>query len=196
MVIAAVGAEDEGVLAGLLVRDSKLLSPAQRRDLYNGIVARCRVATVIVPADRIDSHRREITMNECVARAHAAAIGKIRPATAYVDACDVNADRYAQTVLGHLKQPCRIISAHHADQTFPIVSAASIVAKVVRDREVDRLAQEYGVIGSGYPSDPATIAYLSSYIRKNRRPPACARKSWKTVGTLMAALSQATLPDR
>jgi len=194
MVIAAVGADDVGVLAGLPVKDSKLLSPAQRRNLYEEIVIRCRVATVIIPADRIDSHRREITMNECVARAHAAAIGKIRPATAYVDACDVNADRYAQTVQGYLERPCRIISGHHADRTYPIVSAASIVAKVVRDQEVDRLSDEYGTIGSGYPSDPETIAFLSSYIGTHRRPPACARQSWKTVGTLMAALSQATLP--
>ncbi len=195
MVIAAVGADTDDVLADLPVKDSKLLSPKQRGKLYLEITARCRVATVIIPADRIDSYRTDMTMNECVARAHAAAIGKIRPVTAYVDACDVNADRYAQMVQEHLKRPCRIISEHQADQTYPIVSAASIVAKVVRDREVALLKKEYGAIGSGYPSDPATISFLSSYIEKHHHPPACARRSWKTVGTLLAKLSQATLPD-
>ena len=46
-----------------------------------------------------------------------------------------------------------------------VVSAASIVAKVVRDREITKLAKKYGEIGSGYPSDPVTIRWLYRLYR-------------------------------
>jgi ribonuclease HII len=132
-------------------------------------------------------------MNECVARAHAAVIRRIRPTAAYVDACDVNAGRYAQMVHAHLKGPCTIIAEHRADMTYRIVSAASIVAKVVRDNEIERISEEYGPVGSGYPSDPETIAYLSAYIRNHHAPPPIARRSWKTVTAMLANRSQTTL---
>ncbi len=193
MVVAAVGAGSEDALLGLPVKDSKLLSPRQRNDLYAVLVRRCSVAMVIIPAERIDSSRQSITMNECVARAHAAVIRKLRPVTAYVDACDVNEDRYSRMVKAHLQESCEIVSRHHADATYPIVSAASIVAKVTRDAEIERLKETCGPIGSGYPSDPETIAYLSSYIREHRCPPPIARKSWKTVTGMLDDLSQARL---
>lgn len=193
MVVAAVGAENKDDLRDLPVKDSKLLTPRQRSGLYAAITMRCRIATIIIPADRIDLSRTEITMNECVARAHASVIRRLRPEAAYVDACDVNERRYARMVRSHLTDPCTIISEHHADETYPIVSAASIVAKVVRDAEIEQIAADYGPIGSGYPSDPDTIAYLSAYIRDNRRPPPIARKSWKTVTILMDDLFQTRL---
>ncbi len=193
MVIAAVGAVSEDIFNDLPVRDSKLLSPRQRESLYRDITERCSVVTVIISPERIDTSRKTISMNECVARAHAAAIRKIGPKTAYVDACDVNAGRYAQMVLAHLPAYCTIISEHKADETHRIVSAASIVAKVVRDTEIERLSKEYGPIGSGYPSDPETVAYLTAYINKHRIPPRIARKSWKTVTALLAKKTQTYL---
>jgi ribonuclease HII len=193
MVVAAVGAPSEEVFSNLPVRDSKLLTPKDRERLFTLISERCGVATVIIPAEEIDEHRKTITMNQCVARAHAAVIRRIHPDIAYVDACDVNPTRYARMVQEHLDTGCEIVSKHHADQTFKVVSAASIVAKVVRDQEIRSLAAIYGEIGSGYPSDPVTIAYLSAYIGKHHHPPACARKSWKTVGNLMAAFEQRKL---
>jgi len=194
MVVAAVGAASEHVLSGLGVKDSKLLSREKREDLFLEIEKTCRTATLIIPAHQIDAHRNEMTMNACVARAHASVIRRIDPATAYVDACDVNPARYAQMVREHLANPsCSIVSEHHADQTYKIVSAASIVAKVVRDREIAVLAGTFGEIGSGYPSDPVTIAFLSSYMEQHHRPPTCARMSWKTIDNLIAAQEQKTL---
>lgn len=132
-------------------------------------------------------------MNSCVARAHAEVIQKLAPRTAYVDACDVNPFRYAETVRSHLIVPCEIVSEHHADSTYPVVSAASIIAKVTRDREIAKLAKKYGTIGSGYPSDPVTIAYLSAYIDEHHSPPPIARRSWKTVSAMLAKKSQSNL---
>lgn len=193
MVVAGVGVPAEDVLDGLPVRDSKILSLRQRETLYGEIIQRCRIATIIISPEKIDVSRARISMNECVARAHAAAIMALEPDIAFVDACDVNEIRYARMVSSFLPSPCRIVSEHKADETYRIVSAASIVAKVVRDREVDLLKEEYGAVGSGYPSDPETIAFLEAYVDEHHRPPACARKSWKTITALIAKRSQTNL---
>jgi ribonuclease HII len=195
LVVAGVGISSEDRLADLGVRDSKLLSPKERERLYPLIRKRCTIATVTIDAQKIDSIRMEMTMNACVARAHAEVIARLAPSRAYVDACDVNCFRYAEMVKAHLSPPCEIVSEHHADEKFMVVSAASIVAKVVRDRAVLSLAKKYGEIGSGYPSDPVTIQWLSGYIADHPSPPPIARRSWKTVSALLAKKSQSTLLD-
>jgi ribonuclease HII len=195
MVIAGIGVSSEDRLADLGVKDSKLLMPKERERLYVQIRRRCRVATVTINAQEIDVIRTEMTLNACLARAHAQVINKISPARAYVDACDVNCFRYAEMVRAHLLPECEIVSEHHADEKFPVVSAASIVAKVVRDREITKLAKKYGEIGSGYPSDPVTIRWLTTYIGDHPSPPPIARRSWKTVGALVAKKHQRTLLD-
>lgn len=193
MVIAAVGVSSENVFAEVEVADSKLLSPSVRERLYITIRKRFRVATVRIDAHEIDEIRTGMTMNACVARAHAQAIDKLSPAIAYVDACDVNAFRYADMVKSHLEKRCEIISEHNADRTFKVVSAASIVAKVTRDRAITALSKKYGEIGSGYPSDPVTIAFLSAYIDEYKCPPPIARKSWKTIISLVGKKQQSQL---
>ena len=195
MVIAAVGISSEDILEGIRVRDSKLLSAKERERLYKIIKKKCQVATVRLDAQQIDIMRRDMTLNEAVARSHAQVIIKLSPDYAYLDACDVNTFRYAEMVKNHLLQPCEIISEHHADEKFPVVSAASIIAKVTRDRAIATLAKKYGTIGSGYPSDPVTIHFLNSYIDEYRVPPPIARKSWKTVSAILSRKSQRNLDD-
>jgi ribonuclease HII len=195
MVIAAVGIASEDILEGIRVRDSKLLSVKERERLYKIIRKKCRIATVRLDAQQIDIMRRDMTLNEAVARSHAQVIVKLSPDYAYLDACDVNTFRYAEMVKNHLVLPCEIISEHHADEKFPVVSAASIIAKVTRDRAIATLAKKYGTIGSGYPSDPVTIRFLNSYIDEHHVPPPIARKSWKTVSAILSKKSQRRLND-
>jgi len=195
MVVAAVGVPSVDVFSDLEVNDSKLLSSRMREHLYTIIRKRFRVAMVRIDAHEIDEIRKGMTMNACVARAHAQVIDKLSPTLAYVDACDVNAIRYAGMVKSHLEQACEIVSEHHADQTFKVVSAASIVAKVTRDRAIAALSKKYGEIGSGYPSDPVTIAFLSAYIDEHKTPPPIARKSWNTVITMVGKKQQSYLSE-
>ncbi len=193
LVVAAVAIPSEDVFSDIEVQDSKMLSPKMREHLYTIIRKRFRVAMVRIDAHEIDEIRTGITMNVCVARAHAQVIDRASPSVAYVDACDVNAFRYAEMVKSYLEQSCEIVSEHHADQTFKVVSAASIVAKVTRDRAIHVLSKKYGDIGSGYPSDPVTITFLSEYFDEHKCPPPIARKSWKTVSNLIANKQQSQL---
>jgi len=191
MVVAAVGCWREEDLAPLPIRDSKVLKPEQREAIYEVLLRDFAVSVVTIDAAGIDEARSRMSMNDCVAELHAEAIRELKPRSACVDACDVNAERYGRRVADCLDFPCEIISEHRADARYRIVGAASIVAKVTRDRAVRDLDEEYGNVGSGYPSDPVTIEFLKRYIRDHGSPPPCARRSWKTV----ANLSQRTIAD-
>jgi ribonuclease HII len=193
LVIAAVGCRTARDLSGIPVKDSKLLSPPERSRLFDRITEKCTTSILVIDAADVDILRRCGNMNLLMARAHAAVIRELRPKTAYVDACDVIAVRHGRMVASCLDFPCTIISEHHADENRPAVSAASIVAKVTRDRLVRELSPTYGEIGSGYPSDGKTVAFLEQYIREHGRAPSCARSSWETVKTLICRAEQSDL---
>jgi ribonuclease HII len=196
LVVAAVGCRRKRDLADLGVRDSKALSPSRREELAAAIRENgFPVAVLVVPAGDIDAGRGFSTMNTIVARSHARVINDLRPHIAVVDACDVIAARYGKAVSEHLDFPCRVVSRHHADEDHPAVSAASIVAKVERDRAVAALSAEFGDMGSGYPSDQATTEFLWAWIRDRGRPPPFARRSWETVRVLVSRREQSHLGD-
>lgn len=195
MVIAGVSAPNMDVVALKAVADSKTLSRKRRETLYSEITGNFQYASRIISAEEIDRLRAEMSMNDIVAQAHAEVIRKLPPGTAFVDACDVNAQRYGRTVLKHAGDEYSIVSEHKADARYPVVSAASIVAKVTRDRCIEQLHEEFGNFGSGYPSDPLTIQFLEGYIAEHAMPPSCARVSWETTRRIMDGLQQASLFD-
>ncbi len=200
LVVAAVGCRRIKDLAPLGVRDSKALDPGKRAELYDRITGRFPFTTLVMDARDIDILRRCGTLNLVMARAHARVIRDLRftkadsrPKKAYVDACDVIAERYGRMVSACLDFPCTVVAEHHADENRPVVSAASIVAKVTRDRLVAGLIPEFGEIGSGYPSDHRTVRFLGDYILTHKRPPSCARASWQTTRDLIYQAEQAEL---
>jgi len=73
-----------------------------------------------------------------------------------------------------------ITSENKADVKYPVVAAASILAKVERDREIELLKKKVGVnFGVGYPHDERTINFLKSLLEKGNYPD-FVRKSWIT----------------
>lgn len=104
----------------------------------------------------------------------------LKPDIAYVDASDVLEERFKQHISECLPFRVEIVSEHKADMRYPIVSAASIIAKVERDREIAELKEKYGDFGCGYPTDPKTISFLQQCLKKFGKYPDFVRKSWKT----------------
>ena len=195
MVVAAAGIADSAIIDSFGIRDSKLLSPKRREEIFTILSAVCEYHVVYISPAEIDLALPVVSLNLVVARAHAACVAALSPKTAYLDACDVNAARFADTVLHLLPTPCEIIAEHRADNSHTIVGAASIIAKVLRDRSIHELREEYGDIGSGYPSDKKTVRFLTDYIREYGVPPPCARMSWKTISALLSAEGQSSLSD-
>ena len=96
-----------------------------------------------------------------------------------MDAADVLEERFKHHIQERLKSKARIVSKHKADKIYPVVSAASIIAKVERDREIALLTAQYGDFGSGYLADPKTMIFLKQWLHKHGDYPDCVRKSWK-----------------
>lgn len=174
-------------LRHLNVRDSKKLSPEKRELLAPEIekVAQCEV--VLVPAADIDVMRAQMSLNAFEAQLFARIVETLHPETAYVDAVDIDEIEFKRDIVRLLPFDVEIVSQHQADDLFPVVSAASIVAKVRRDAEMRRIEAELGQpLGSGYPSDPITIAFLEKWIRETGSPPPHTRLTWDTTRRLLA----------
>ena len=171
------------LLKKLGVRDSKKLSPVARERLYKKIIEVVDDYHVIRISPRIiDKSVSNHSLNHLEAKYMAKVISKLSPSTAFVDSCDVNSKRFGKEI-SNLTSNTKIRSYHHADSKFITVSAASILAKVSRDRAITRLSKKYD-IGSGYPSDPKTKVFVKKSIRRNQNL-TFLRKSWKPVKILM-----------
>ena len=165
------------------VRDSKKLSPAVRERLYKKIIQIVDDHYIVKISPRIiDKSVSNHSLNHLEAKYMAKVISKLSPSTAFVDSCDVNSKRFGKEI-SKLTSNTKIRSYHHADSKFITVSAASILAKVSRDRAITRLRKKHD-IGRGYPSDPKTRVFVKKSIRKNQNL-AFLRKSWKPVQILM-----------
>jgi len=165
------------------IRDSKKLSPATRERLYKKIISIVDDYYVVkIPPRVIDKSVLSHSLNHLEAKYMAKVISKLSPSIAFVDSCDFNSKRFGKEI-SKLTSNTKIRSYLHADSKFVTVSAASILAKVSRDRAIARLGKNRD-IGSGYPSDPTTKVFVKKLIRKNQDI-SFLRKSWKPVQILM-----------
>lgn len=203
LVIAGVLIDEDRVreLVSMGVKDSKLLTPQSRSDLAEKIQ---RIASKISydqlsPAE-IDEvvlrGKRLQKLNFLEARSMAKVIADLKPKAVWVDASDVKPERYARQILDELPTSLKrtvLISEHKADRRYPIVSAASIMAKVRRDSEISKLWEDYGNFGSGYVTDPRTIRFLKEWRRTHPDYPPIVRRSWKTLKKIESDLAQTKL---
>lgn len=194
---AAVAAEPDALPDA--VDDSKRVPDDRRETLASMLRDDPSVAVGVaeVPPHRIDDP--ETDMNGLTVAAHTEALTAIpvdlSDCPVHCDAGDTDAERFAERVADRLEGPVALTATHQADARDPLVGAASIVAKQAREDHVATLAEEYGTIGSGYPSDPTTRSFLADYIAANGGLPACARRSWSTSADALAAAEQADLSD-
>src|SRR5208282_1818090 len=141
-------------LANLGVKDSKMLTPESRTRLSAKI--RAFTSTISVhelqpeEIDDVVLHAEKLRkLNYLEAKVMAQVVKDLKPTKVYVDASDVNETRYGENIREFLPEELKnvkIISEHHADRTYPIVSAASIIAKVTRDSAIASLHVQYGIL--------------------------------------------------
>jgi ribonuclease HII len=190
MVLAGVLLDDktESELRKLGVKDSKLLTPKRREILAEKIREKVETFEVmIILPEKIDASNSDgLKLNELEAMAMARIINKINkgyskikvvvdcPSTSIVKWSD-----FLKTKVKNLSN-LEISCEHKADKNHVAVSAASIIAKSVREKEMTKLKEEFGEeIGSGYTSDPLTIKFLEKYAQKHADR-GIFRKSWIT----------------
>jgi len=196
LVVAAVRVVDDSSLVEMGVKDSKMLSRSRRAELFVAIEEVAEISVVVVTNEQIDEQRLSHSLNEIEARAFASALGSFDGSIMYLDAADVDEARFGAMVSRHLGFEAEMVCEHKADERYPVVSAASIIAKETRDRLVDRIGEELGLeVGSGYASDPRTISFLEKWICENGDLPPCARRSWETSRRLLGLSRTRRLTD-
>src|SRR3989338_5294089 len=173
--------EDEKELVKLKVKDSKLLTRATREFLFDKIKdVSYKYEIVIINPDEIDhavNNHDGLNLNRLEARKSAEIINLLKPDKAIIDTPSNNIKGYKEYLLGYIKnKKIEWVLEHKADFKYPVVSAASIIAKVTRDNEIGRIKKDIGIdFGSGYMADPKTVNFLEKYYEKHS---VLFRKSW------------------
>ncbi len=183
LVVAAIACEEDNLqcLKEIGVRDSKKLKASKRAELYETLASQFQYQVIKISPQELDSYRRKGgSLNELEGAKFAELINRLKPSKAYLDCADVSPSNFRRLVIKTLTHPCELIIEHKADDRYPIVGAASIIAKVERDRDIELLKEEYGEIGSGYPSDSKTIAFIETWYKEKHEFPSFVRKTWKT----------------
>jgi ribonuclease HII len=190
----AINATKISMLKEIGVRDSKLLSATARDRLYDEIINIVdEYAVCIVEPKVIDAYVNRNALNMLEAKMFAQVIAEVKPSLAYIDACDINPARFTKVIASSLSsyklQFTTMLSASHkADKRNVLVGAASIIAKVTRDKAIERLKSIHGDFGSGYPSDAKTIRFINHMLSKGITLE-CIRYSWKPVKILMSRVT-------
>ena len=182
LVIAGISINKKNIrkLSSLGIKDSKKLSPKIRKLLFNKIINLVDNYYVAkIPPRSIDASVKKHNLNKLEAKYMAKIVLKLNPDVSYVDSCDVNPTRFGMEI-SKLSENHTIKSYHYADSRFIVVSAASILAKVTRDKTIEKLKKTHN-LGSGYPSDSVTVRFVANYYKQNQIMPNFVRKSWKPV---------------
>lgn len=202
--IVSISKGKEGRLARIGVRDSKLLTKKKRDYLFDEIASLAEEVKVYkITNDEINrAMAGGVSLNGLEALNFARLIDSLgsMPKRIYLDSPDVVQDKFgirvclfskrsmsvngtksmSNPVIGN-NETITLISEHKADAKYPVVSGASIIAKVARDDEIDRIRVESGIdFGSGYPSDSKTVKSIKDNLRSGKLN-RYIRNRWKTM---------------
>ncbi len=206
MVAAAVRADPQRLPAD--VDDSKRVAPRRRAAIAAELRASDAVDVAVATVGTAAIDAPDTDMNTLTVRGQARAVRAVtHPGDPVVaDAGDTSESRFADRLRAFVTDPDRggdvapvadvaVDAAHGADESDPVVGAASIVAKVARDARIDAIDPVYPGydVGSGYPSDPTTREFLRAYAADHGDVPPHARRSWSTCTDVLAAVEQSAL---
>jgi len=173
------------------VKDSKMLTPERREELSK-VIRDVAIDFYIVQssASEIDySLTHGTNLNHLEALKTAEIINHIledrkEEVTLQIDCPSTNIPAWRNYLLERVDEKIRkrlkVMCEHKADVKYPAASAASILAKVTRDSEVEKIKQKYNIdIGSGYPADPVCKEFLKRQGKEYRKF-GIIRETWQT----------------
>lgn len=181
------------------VKDSKKLSDKKRERLAEELREMGEPFLKEITASEIDELREVMSLNEIEIQGFTEVIERSDADKIIVDLPEPDGDRFIRKMKNEL--PARFknrdfTAEHGADDTFPIVSAASIIAKSARENHVEELQKKYGYdFKSGYPHDKPTIEFLEKYVEEKGELPKETRESWSTAERILKEAEQSGLGD-
>jgi ribonuclease HII len=188
--------KDLDILKEWGVKDSKLLTPKKRGELEKKIKKFAKSYKVIrISPSEIDK-RNEVGTNLNILEAMKTAdiLNVLNPDVAFIDSPG-GKEKFETHIRKYMDIECELIVEHKADLNYPIVGAASILAKEDRDRAVKRIEKQTGItLGVGYPHDKRTIDGVKNNL-SNGKLDKHIRKSWVTYDNIVNEKEQKKLAD-
>ena len=184
-------------LAELGVKDSKLLTPAQREKIAKELPKIVSFELIAIPPREIDesvNSKVGENLNWLEAIKSVEIINRLSPDKAFIDCPSPNVKAYHEFIAERLMhKKVQFKTEHKADSKYLIVGAASILAKVARDAEIEKIKKHIGVdFGSGYMADPRTVVFLERNWDKH---PEVFRHSWNPYQVIAGLKKQKKLGD-
>jgi ribonuclease HII len=186
-------------LEDLGVKDSKKLSDSRREGIRENLGEIGDSIVEEFTASSIDSMMEGMTINRIEIKGFARVIDQADPDKVVMDLPEPDAEEFIEKIKKSMNSDSTDIeftAEHGADDSFPVVSAASIVAKSARESHVEDLHSKYGYdFASGYPHDKPTINFLERYLDQEGELPPETRRSWSTAERLVDQHQQNSISD-
>ena len=83
----------------------------------------------------------------------------------YVDSLEQKPKKFENLIRRYLPKENKynLVVENYLDESVPVVSAASIIAKVERDKEIEKIKKKVGFdFGVGYSHDKRTIEFIKN----------------------------------
>ena len=184
----------EDDLRKLGVKDSKELTPKKRVELVPEIERLGDTVILSTPACKIDANRRKgVNLNQIEAIKMAEIINIVNPDKVIIDCPSYNSNKFRDYLWSKIdNKNVELVCENFADKNYPVVSGASVVAKVHRDKKIRELEKKIGEpIGVGYPHHDATIKFLKKLAKENNgKMPRYVRHTWDTVEQIVKPYKQ------
>ncbi|RLJ00343.1 MAG: ribonuclease HII [Candidatus Aenigmatarchaeota archaeon] len=199
LIIAGViiSEENSRKLGELGVKDSKELSPKKRQELFSKIKELSEDFIILETSSKQLNEEMEMeNLNTIEIKKMGEIIDSFegKNPEVFIDAIEANTLKFKDKIISHLKnKKLKIVAENRADQTYPVVSAASILAKVTRDSKIKKLHDKYGFFGSGYPADGRTIKFLEELNEENYNE--IVRLKWSTSKRILEKKKQKGLGE-
>ena len=194
---ALIDEENLPKLMALKPRDSKLMTAYEREDLYPKLLRALKHYKIFVlqpqEIDKAVHGHDGLNLNKLEAKKQAEILNEFNLGKAIIDCPSNNIDSYRIYLKKLIKnKKIELILEHNAER-YPLVAAASIIAKVTGDREIEKIKKQIGMdFGSGYMTDPKTVEFLKNNYEKY---PEIFRKSWFPYQELVNKKFQKSLSD-
>jgi ribonuclease HII len=185
MVALAIKEENQKKLEWIGVKDSKLLTKLVREELFDRIreiVHDFRIEVIEPDAIDLTLEESDSNLNWLEAETSARLVSELNPNLIILDCPSRNLKAYKKFFADKLNPEVldnsELLVEHKADLNHVVVAAASVIAKVIRDRWVEHIKLELGIdFGSGYMSDQKTQKFLDEYHDKH---PHLFRRKWQS----------------
>jgi ribonuclease HII len=169
-------------------RDSKLLTDAKRRELECRLKCMAKDFVLItITAEELDRLMEEKNLNKIEISKMQELVNLLNPDKVIIDSPETNTAKFCEKVRAHVKNKgIEIICENYADRKYPVVGAASILAKVARDNAINEIKKEVGFdFRTGYSHDEVTIKFLKDWYARHKSFPPWVRKKWMTTKSII-----------